>query len=57
MSALSLFNRRPRSPRLLEGATLRFNTQIASLADLDADLVVVCAGMGLARSEILTRRR
>ncbi|RYD88335.1 MAG: FAD-dependent oxidoreductase, partial [Sphingomonadales bacterium] len=35
-------------PRLLEGATLRFNTHIGSLAELDADLVVICAGMGLA---------
>ena len=33
-------------PRLLEGATLRFNTAIASLSDIDADLIVVCAGMG-----------
>lgn len=35
-------------PRLLEGATLRFNAEIRSLDDLDADLVIVCAGMGFA---------
>lgn len=35
-------------PRLLDGASFRFNTQINSLADIDADLVVVCAGIGLA---------
>lgn len=34
-------------PRLLEGASLRFNTQVDSLADIDADLVIICAGMGL----------
>lgn len=33
---------------LLEGATQRFNTSVDSLASIDADLVVVCAGMGLA---------
>ncbi len=35
-------------PRLLEGATLHLNTAITSLEDIDADLVIVCAGMGLA---------
>ena len=38
-------------PRLLEGATLHFNTTIASLDDIDADLVIVCAGMGFAQIE------
>ncbi|MDP3739924.1 MAG: tRNA (5-methylaminomethyl-2-thiouridine)(34)-methyltransferase MnmD [Hyphomonadaceae bacterium] len=38
-------------PRLLEGATLRFNTNIPSLDDVDADLVIVCAGMGIANFE------
>ncbi len=33
--------------RLLEGAKTRFNTDVGSLAEIDADLVVVCAGMGL----------
>ena len=33
---------------LLEGATLRFNTLFSSLVDIEADLIVVCAGMGLA---------
>jgi len=33
--------------RLLEGASLRFNTCVSSLADIDADLIIVCAGMGL----------
>jgi tRNA 5-methylaminomethyl-2-thiouridine biosynthesis bifunctional protein len=33
-------------PALLDGAVLRFNTRIASLAEVDADLVIVCAGMG-----------
>lgn len=35
-------------PRLLEGTTLRLNTTITSLDEVDADLVIVCAGMGLA---------
>ena len=35
-------------PRLMQGAALRFDTQIASVADLSADLVVICGGMGLA---------
>lgn len=35
-------------PRLLDGAHLSFNTTINSLADIDADLVIICAGMGLA---------
>lgn len=34
--------------QLLEGATLRFNADAGSLSELDADLVVACAGMGLA---------
>lgn len=34
-------------PRLIEGASLRFNTAITSPHEVDADLVVVCAGMGL----------
>lgn len=33
---------------LLEGAALRFNTDVGSLSELDADLVIACAGMGLA---------
>ncbi len=35
-------------PRLLKGATFRFNTDIRSLTDIDADLIIACAGMGLA---------
>jgi tRNA 5-methylaminomethyl-2-thiouridine biosynthesis bifunctional protein len=35
-------------PRLLDGAALRFGTQVTSLGGIDADLIVVCAGMGLA---------
>ena len=35
--------------RLLEGATLRFKARIASLAEIEADMVVVCAGMGLTQ--------
>ncbi len=35
-------------PRLLAGATLRLNTMIASPADIDADLIVICAGVDLA---------
>jgi tRNA 5-methylaminomethyl-2-thiouridine biosynthesis bifunctional protein len=35
-------------PRLLEGAELRFNTHVGSLSEIDADLVVICAGMGLS---------
>jgi len=35
-------------PRLLDGATLRFNTSIRSLDDIDADLVMICAGMDMA---------
>lgn len=35
-------------PKLLAGAELRFGRRIATLADLDADLIVVCAGMGMA---------
>jgi tRNA 5-methylaminomethyl-2-thiouridine biosynthesis bifunctional protein len=33
-------------PRLLAGATLRFNTTVRSLGEIEADLVLVCAGMG-----------
>ena len=35
-------------PRLLRGATLRFDTDIAHVADISADLIVICGGMGLA---------
>ena len=35
-------------PRLLAGAELRFGRRVASLDEIDADLVVVCAGMGVA---------
>lgn len=35
-------------PRLMQGATLRFDTNITSIGDLSADLVVICGGMGLA---------
>lgn len=35
-------------PRLMHGATLRFNMHIATPADVSADLVVICGGMGLA---------
>jgi tRNA 5-methylaminomethyl-2-thiouridine biosynthesis bifunctional protein len=38
-------------PRLIEGATLCFDTHVTSLGELDADLIVVCAGMGLAEIE------
>jgi tRNA 5-methylaminomethyl-2-thiouridine biosynthesis bifunctional protein len=34
-------------PALLDGATCRFGVEIHSLADIDADLIIVCAGMGL----------
>jgi tRNA 5-methylaminomethyl-2-thiouridine biosynthesis bifunctional protein len=34
-------------PRLFAGARLRLNTRVASLDEVEADLVVVCAGMGL----------
>jgi tRNA 5-methylaminomethyl-2-thiouridine biosynthesis bifunctional protein len=34
--------------RLLEGAEMRFGARIASVDEIDADLVVVCAGMGVA---------
>jgi tRNA 5-methylaminomethyl-2-thiouridine biosynthesis bifunctional protein len=34
--------------RLLEGAALRFGERVASVEEIDADLVVVCAGMGVA---------
>ena len=33
--------------RLLEGAELRFGARVASVEDIDADLIVVCAGMGV----------
>jgi len=35
-------------PRLLAGAELKFGRRIAALAEIDADLIVVCAGMGVA---------
>jgi tRNA 5-methylaminomethyl-2-thiouridine biosynthesis bifunctional protein len=38
-------------PRLLDGATLRFDTEVTSIDNLDAKLVVVCAGMGLTQIE------
>ncbi len=34
--------------RLLDGAALRFGERVASVDDIDADLVVVCAGMGVS---------
>lgn len=34
-------------PRLIEGAELRYGHDIDTLDDIDADLVVVCAGMGV----------
>lgn len=34
--------------RLLEGAESRFGARVASVAEIDADLVIVCAGMGVA---------
>ena len=33
--------------RLLEGAELRFGARVASVEDIDADVVIVCAGMGV----------
>ncbi|MDP3493489.1 MAG: tRNA (5-methylaminomethyl-2-thiouridine)(34)-methyltransferase MnmD [Hyphomonadaceae bacterium] len=41
---------RPRMalPYLMHGATLRFGASIADIAELPADLVIVCAGIGLA---------
>jgi tRNA 5-methylaminomethyl-2-thiouridine biosynthesis bifunctional protein len=38
-------------PRLLDGAEVRFGQRIASFAAIAADLVVVCAGMGVAEIE------
>ncbi len=35
-------------PRMLEGATLRFDTMITSIDHIDADLVVICAGIDLS---------
>lgn len=35
-------------PLLMQDATLGFNTDIRSVADIDADLIIACAGMGLA---------
>ncbi len=35
-------------PKLLEGAEVRYGRRIASLDEVHADLVVVCAGMGVA---------
>jgi len=37
--------------RLLHGAKLRFNTEVRSLREIDADLIVVCAGMGMSGIE------
>ncbi len=47
---LGAFAIRPRVAlaQLIKGATLRFNANVASLFELDADLVIACAGMGLA---------
>ena len=47
---LGAFAIRPRAAlaQLIEGATSRFNTDVGSLSELDADLVIACAGMGLA---------
>jgi hypothetical protein len=36
-------------PRLLAGASLRFDTCVTKLSELDADLIVICAGMGLTK--------
>ena len=33
---------------LMQGATARFNADIGSITDLDADLIIACAGMSLA---------
>ena len=35
-------------PQLMTGAELRFGRRVGSVADVEADLVVVCAGMGVA---------
>jgi len=35
-------------PRLMAGAAVKFGRRIASLDEVDADLVVVCAGMGVS---------
>lgn len=35
-------------PQMMADAEVRFGARVASVADLDADLVVVCAGMGVA---------
>jgi tRNA 5-methylaminomethyl-2-thiouridine biosynthesis bifunctional protein len=34
--------------RLLEGAALRFGARVASVDEIDADLVILCAGMGVS---------
>jgi tRNA 5-methylaminomethyl-2-thiouridine biosynthesis bifunctional protein len=39
-------------PRLLDGAAAKFGRRIASVEDVDADLVVVCAGMGVAAMDV-----
>jgi tRNA 5-methylaminomethyl-2-thiouridine biosynthesis bifunctional protein len=39
-------------PRLLAGAELRFGQRVAALYEIDADLVVVCAGMGVAALDV-----
>jgi tRNA 5-methylaminomethyl-2-thiouridine biosynthesis bifunctional protein len=38
-------------PRLMTGAEVEFGRRIGSVADVEADLVVVCAGMGVAEIE------
>lgn len=38
-------------PKLLEGAAVRYGRRIASLDEIDADLIVVCAGMGVAEMD------
>jgi tRNA 5-methylaminomethyl-2-thiouridine biosynthesis bifunctional protein len=38
-------------PRLVDGAEVRFGQRIASVDAIEADLVVVCAGMGVAEIE------
>jgi len=35
-------------PKLMAGAEVRFGARVASLADVDADLIVVCVGVGFA---------
>lgn len=35
-------------PQLMAGAEVRFGARVASVDEIDADLIVVCAGMGVA---------